>query len=295
MQDRETARARGWDLVALERTRRRLRSAAAAGSVPWLHEEAARRMAERLTLVKLQPESVLDWSGALGGSASLLTDAYAQAQHIRLLAPGEAPVAPGRRWWPFGRPRVATLASTDLSPECAGLVWSNMQLHGDPDPLALMRQWHGALQVGGFLMFSTLGPGSLPELRELYRRQGWGEPMAPLVDMHDLGDQLVEAGFADPVMDQETLTLSWSDAAGLLSELRGLGGNVAAGRVPGLRTPRWREALQASLVMPNAERPSLRFELVFGHAFKVAPKVRVQARTEVSLADMRRMVQRPQR
>jgi malonyl-CoA O-methyltransferase len=167
-----------------------------------------------------------------------------------------------------------------------------MMLHAEPDPLAVMRRWHRALAVDGFLMFSTLGPGSLPQLRSLYQAEGWGPPMAPLVDMHDLGDMLVEAGFADPVMDQELITLSWSDAATALAELRELGANTDPARSPGLRTPRWRARLMQGLARYAAgagERIELGFEVVYGHAFKPPPRMRVAPESAVAVEDLRAM------
>jgi malonyl-CoA O-methyltransferase len=174
----------------------------------------------------------------------------------------------------------------------AELVWANMMLHGVAEPQAVMASWHRALAVDGFLMFSTLGPGSFETLRALYRRLGWPTPFAPFVDMHDLGDMLVQAGFADPVMDQELVTLTWPDAAALLAELRTLGGNVDPARHVGLRTPRWRgqlEAALATLAGPD-RRPALQVEMVFGHAFRPAPRAPLAAETAVPLADLRAMV-----
>lgn len=279
------------DAVALARTVARL---CAAGRVPWLHEEAARRMADRLPLMKLQPQQVLDWSGPLGGSESLLRQAYPQAQQLAvLMADLPAPAVPQRRWWNW-RPaasRLTPVADTAVTAGGAQLLWSNMLLHGCSDPQPLFEQWQRALAVGGFLMFSTLGPGSLPELRAIHRAQGWGEPWVPFVDMHDLGDMLVHAGFADPVMDQELLTLTWPDAEALLRELRGLGANLSPQRHAGLRTPRWRERLVAALQAQAVDgRPRLTFELVYGHAFKAAPRARVQAETALSLDDMRSLI-----
>jgi malonyl-CoA O-methyltransferase len=109
--------------------------------------------------------------------------------------------------------------------------------------------------------------------------------------MHDWGDMLVQTGFAEPVMDMERLTLTWADADALLAELRTLGGNAAAGRRAGLRTPRWRDALCreiAALAGPDG-RPALSFEIVYGHAFKPAPRVAMPAReTTVSVEALRR-------
>jgi malonyl-CoA O-methyltransferase len=276
---RKDPQGAGLDGAALARTAARLYAAPRA---PWLHEEAARRMAERLPLVRRQPDLLLDWSGPLGGSAELLKTAYPKAQRHTIGiadAPVAAPAARApRRWpWPARKSGAPLLAEGEVPAGAAQLVWSNMLLQAIADPRPLLARWHEALAVDGFLMFATLGPGSLPELRAIYRAERWGEPMQAFVDMHDLGDMLVFAGFADPVMDQEILTLTWPDVPALLAELRALGANLSPRRHQGLRTPRWRERLQQALATTAQDgRPRLSFELVYGHAFKAAPRAPVQ-------------------
>jgi malonyl-CoA O-methyltransferase len=292
----ERSARRPLDAVALDRVVRRLQSAA---QPPWLHGEIARRMAERLPIVKLQPDCVIDWGAFLGASGSALRAAYPQAAYIAVEADAgrrdrtQAALSPpwwsARRW--AGRQPRAALAA-DVVAGQGQLLWANMVLHGTPDPQAEMRRWQRALGVDGFLMFSTLGPGTLADLTALYAGQGWPTPYAPFVDMHDLGDMLLQAGFADPVMDQEVITLTWPGAQALLTELRSLGGNVALDRVAGLRTPRWRSRLAAALAQRSdaAGRVALRFEVVYGHAFRPLPKARVASETAVPLADLRAMV-----
>jgi malonyl-CoA O-methyltransferase len=137
----------------------------------------------------------------------------------------------------------------------------------------------------------------LRELRTLYDACGWPTPTPGYVDMHDLGDMLVQCGFADPVMDQETLTLQWRDPVALLRELRTLGGNAHPGRGAGLRTPRWQARLERALqgmAAPDGTI-SLSFEVAYGHAFKAAPRMRPGQTATVSLQDMRTMVGSGQR
>jgi malonyl-CoA O-methyltransferase len=266
---------------------------------PWLHAEAARRMAERLPLIRSSPKTVLDWCSRTGASGSLLRRAYPKANLVQvedpavLQEPAAARLTP--RWWPPLRRAAGTATPTSPDSVTAGsaeLLWSNMMLHWVGDPLAQFRQWHAALAVDGFLMFSTLGPGSLTGLRSVYARLGWPAPHAPFIDMHDLGDMLVQAGFADPVMDQESLVLTWPDADALLRELRTLGGNADPRRHPGLRTPRWRDRLgQALEALRGADgRLRMEFELVYGHAFRGAPRPRVAEQTAVPLDEMRAMM-----
>lgn len=297
----ETSDGRPVDPRALRRVAERLQR---QPQPPWLHGEVARRMAERLGIVRNQPAVVVDWGAHLGASSSLLRSAYPRARVVAVES-GPAPIGvrsdQRRRWWSLGQRGAArpdTLLEGDVSEGLAGLLWANMVLHGRADPLVQFQAWHRCLMVDGFLMFSTFGPGTLPELRALYRRHGWGEAMAPLVDMHDLGDMLVQAGFADPVMDQETVTLTWPDAVAALAELRGLGGNASRARHAGLRTPRWRDSLVRALQPGEAGSGlpvRLSFEVVYGHAFKAAPKVRLEAETRVSVQDMQRMIRRTRR
>jgi malonyl-CoA O-methyltransferase len=273
---------RALDEAAVARIVRRLGSAA---EPPWLHREVARRLGERLGIVRRQPKTVLQWSGWLGAGAEPLRAAYPAAR-LNGVEPAPMP-ARARAWWRRGS---APLADDAPWPQ-ADLLWSNMALHGVRDPAALLLRWRKALAPDGFLMFSTLGPGSLPELRALYRELRFGAPAAEFVDMHDLGDMLVQAGFAGPVMDQEPLRLAWATPEAALAELRLLGGNAHPGRFAGLRTPRWRQRLLAALAeRAGADgRIGISFEIVYGHAFNAPPRAAVAAQTEVSLEDFRAM------
>ncbi len=257
-------------------------------------------MAERLALLKQPRRHAIDWGARLGGGEAVLRSACPQARVVAAeihlppaVASGPAVPIPwwsARRWWPAGEP-LPLVAEAALPEGQADLLWSNMVLHHQADPRQTMARWLGLLSVEGMLMFSTVGPGTLHSLRRLYAAQRWPVPHAPFVDMHDLGDMLVEAGFADPVMDQEVLTLTWASGAEALAELRQLGGNADPRRHGGLRTPRWRAALEQALSpgQPGA-RVTLEFEIVYGHAVRPPPRAKVAAETALPLADMRRML-----
>jgi malonyl-CoA O-methyltransferase len=275
-------------------------------------------MADRLSILRRAPRSIIDWGAALGGSEAALRGACPGARRIavrdRMLpeatvameAAGGVAAQPTatagatgrwvRRWFGGGGATddAPQRAESDLPDGQADLLWSNMALHHHDEPQAVFARWQRWLAVDGILMFSTLGPGSLETLRRLYRREGWSSPHAPFVDMHDLGDMLVQAGFADPVMDQELLTLTWATPDEALAELRLLGGNADASRHAGLRTPRWRARLLHELARAAAPQPAgriaLEFEVVYGHAVRTAPRLALAAETTVPLADLRGML-----
>ncbi|WP_280154532.1 methyltransferase domain-containing protein [Piscinibacter sp. XHJ-5] len=288
--------SRRLDEIAVSAALRRL---ARRGEAPWLHGEVARRMAERLALIRLQPQRIADWWSFLGASEALLRAAYPQADIVAVEPTPE--LAAWRReagrapWWSPRRllsaSPVVQLERDELSAPVQ-LVWANMMLHAVKDPPALLARWQRALSADGFVMFSCLGPDTLRELRELYARCGWPPPAADFVDMHDLGDMLVRAGFADPVMDQETLRLSWSTPQAALAELRTLGANASPSRPAGLRTPRWKASLERALqsLAGTDGRLSLGFEVAYGHAFRALPRAQAGEPTTVSLDEMRTLV-----
>jgi len=266
-----------------------------ADASPWLHEEVARRMQQRLDCIKYQPASWIDWQPLRGGmqAHALLAQRYPKAA-CTVLEASDAGVALAARallpsrWKPQNWLQPKTTVVTHIS-QPAHMLWSNMALHMAAEPQALMAQWHQALQVDGFLMFSCLGPDTLMELRALYQAQHWPAPSHAFTDMHDWGDMLLSAGFAEPVMDMERITLTFETPERLLQELRGLGRNLHLARFAGLRGRGWhRQLLQALAGQPL----QLTFEVVYGHAFKPSPKLNVSTHSEISLDQMRAALQR---
>jgi malonyl-CoA O-methyltransferase len=176
-------------------------------------------------------------------------------------------------------------------PASADMLWANMALHTSDDPNALLLQWHQLLAVDGFLMFSCLGPDTLRELAEVYQQQGWPPACHAFTDMHDWGDMLVQAGFAEPVMDMERITLTYADTASFLAECRLLGRNLHQERFAGLRGKSWlaqlKKALLALAKSDQNGRLTLTLEVIYGHALKPLPRLKVQSESAVSLQDMR--------
>jgi malonyl-CoA O-methyltransferase len=161
-----------------------------------------------------------------------------------------------------------------------------------------MRQWLQHLQPQGFVLFSCLGPDSLRELREVHARLGWPSPSHDFTDMHDWGDMLVQVGFAEPVMDMERITLTYSGAEALLDDLRNMGRNFNSQRAAHLGgragRERWLAAMEAHWPRDAQGRLSLSLEVIHGHAAKAPPKVPIQPTTKVSVEAMRAML-RPNR
>ena len=256
---------------------------------PWLHEEVATRMAQRLQWFREPPASWLHWEPVLGG---LQASWHVLAEQLPLALEATRESA-ARSWNPlqWRRSQAAHALPAD---EQVAMLWANMVLHHEPQPQPLLKRWHGLIQTNGFLMFSCLGPDTLRELRSVYARAGWPDPAHAFTDMHDWGDMLVHSGFAEPVMDMERITLSYSSAPALLQELRGLGRNLSVNRHAALRGRDWRaqllRALEAGLPRDDQGRLLLSFEVIYGHAYKPVPRVPVSISQSVSMDAMRAML-----
>jgi len=269
---------------------------------PWLHEEVASRMLERLQWIKLQPQAWAHWGAVRGGLqahvklAARYPDSacfVAEAQAERVQAAIKTIV---RSWWNPKQWRAAPTRFEAPPPASVEMLWANMALHESADPQVLLAEWHKALKVDGFLMFSCLGPDTARELRKVYAQLGWPPAGHELTDMHDWGDMLLQTGFAEPVMDMERITLTFETPARLLQELAELGRNFHPARFAALRGRRWKVQLEQALSehLTGADgRLSLTFEVIYGHALKAAPKIKVGALSAVSMADMRSMLKRP--
>jgi malonyl-CoA O-methyltransferase len=275
------------------------RHAADADAAGFLSREVARRMAERLVYIRYEPKRVLDLGCGHGRDFSLLGERWPESERIGIdfaapllrLARGERGflqrlLGSARR----ADPRLICADAEALPLEYASvqMIWSNLMLNWLHDTLPAIREMHRVLEVGGMLMFSTLGPDTLKELRAVMPA-GIGERVHRFIDMHDIGDCLVQAGFAEPVMDMETITLSYGEFDALLADLRRAGAtNASTARPRGLAGKAgWKRAREAYERLRTDGRLPASFEIIYGHAWKAAPKQIADGRSVINFEPRR--------
>ena len=271
------------------------RAAASYDASAVLQREIGQRMAERLLLVKLQPAAILDAGCGTGDALSELSARYPDASLIGLdlayamldSARRRAAAANASERSLLARllgtramaRRIPALVCGDACrlPLAAGtidLVWSNLTLQWINDASAAFAEFHRVLRVGGLLMFTTFGPDTLKELRAAFAGVDGATHVSRFIDMHDVGDMLVQAGFADPVMDMETVTLTYADATTMMRELKAIGAhNATVGRPRGLTgRARWSRVLARLEAFRRDGRLPATYEVVYGHAWKPEPR-----------------------
>jgi malonyl-CoA O-methyltransferase len=268
------------------------RAASTYDQVSVLQREVGSRMLERLDYVRIEPQRVLDLGCGTGASLTSLQERYPKATLLGvdfsdpMLRAGQAQGSRLRWLLPFLRSQRPLLLAADatslpFSSHSIDLLWSNLMLHWLDDPLSAFREVHRLLKHDGLLMFSTLGPDTLKELRASFA-DGYLHTQR-FTDMHDYGDMLVACGFADPVMDAEVLTMTYASFDDLLSDLRRSGSACAmrARRHGLMGRLAWVEARAAYEQLARAGRLPATIEVVYGHAWKGQPKKTADGRAIV--------------
>lgn len=271
------------------------RAAASYDRVAVLQREIGERLLERLDIVKLVPTRVLDVGCGTGHLARALTRRYAKAAVYGLdIAPALLRVARRRRSWFSRSAFVAGDAERlPIASDSIDLLISNLALQWCELDTAFP-EFLRVLRPGGAVFFTTFGPDTLRELRAAWAAVDREVHVHRFLDMHDVGDALARAGFADAVMDVERMTLEYAEPREVLRDLKALGANNAAGRrAPGLLG---KEKFQRFLAAYAAQRVGGKipasYEVVFGHAWAPAQKPlsrrRADGQIAVPLSSLRR-------
>lgn len=240
-----------------------------------LERKVGDQLIERLDVVKLVPKAILDVGCGTGYCTRLLAKRYRRAQVIGVdLAHTMTARARHAAGW-FSRSRFVNAAAEQLPFADASfdMLVSNLMLHWS-DPSTVFAELSRLVRPGGLLVFTSYGPDTLQELRQA-RGFDQTSSRAAFIDMHDIGDSLVRAGFADPVMDVERYVLTYPNVRAILRDLKARGdqgaytGNIARGLGGRAHLERFESAYQA---MSQDGRLPVTYEVVYGHAW--APSVR---------------------
>lgn len=266
------------DSVQLAAVRRSFDHAASGyDAAAVLQREVADRLDERLGLMRLVPQRILDLGSGTGFAAPSLSRRFPRAERVALdLAPamlGQERRGRGfrQRWLgPANHFVCADMHHLPLADASVDLVWSNLALQWADDPLTVFQECRRVLRPEGLFLFSSFGPDTLHELRSTFAQVDAHPHVNRFVDMHELGDGLLATGFASPVMEMERITLTYADLKAVLRDLKAMGAHTVLERDQfGLMgRSRWQAlvAAYAHFVQADGRLPAT-FEIVYGHAW----------------------------
>lgn len=275
------------------------RASAGYDAVAVLQSEVRTQLLQRLEFTTLAPRLVVDLGAGTGQGSRALKDRYPRAQVLAIdSAPGMLRVADGRQSWRrrFGR-ICADAERLPLADGSVDLLFSNLLLPWC-EPERLFSECRRVLAPQGLLTLSGFGPDTLGELRTAWAAVDTYSHVSRFIDMHDLGDALVRAGFAAPVLDVDHYTLQYADVRALARDLKALGTrNFTRDRPRGLTSPRRFAAMQAAYERARQEgRLPATYEVVFAQAWaptRAAPGrggLAESGEAKVALADLQQQL-----
>ncbi|MEN9724891.1 MAG: Malonyl-[acyl-carrier protein] O-methyltransferase [Pseudomonadota bacterium] len=242
-------------------------------------------MLSRLDLVSLKPQCILDAGCGTGHASQSLLKKYPDAHVISLdfamgmlrktRALNESIAQRFKRLIGLSQQSYlcADLEQLPLAANSVDMFWSNLAIQWSNNLDAVFADIHRVLRTDGLLMFSTLGPDTLKELRAASSVDG-NVHVNRFLDMHDIGDALVRAGFGDPVLDVERVVLTYDDVISVMRDLKSIGAhNATDGRVRGLQGRKFLQNLtqQYEQFRKDGKLPAT-FEVIYGHAWKPVDK-----------------------
>ncbi len=236
-----------------------------------LQREIADRLLERLGYMRLAPVRVLDLGCGTGYCVEPLQRRFPSARILALdFAFGMLAQARRKGRW-LRRPQClcGDAERLPLADGAVDLILSNLTLQWCNDLPATFAECLRVLRPGGLFLFTTFGPDTLKELRAAWSAVDGHGHVSPFADMHDVGDALVRSRFADPVMDTERLTLTYTHLTDLMADLKGIGaGNATMSRPRGLTGPRRLAAVERHYERERRDgRLPASYEVVYGHAW----------------------------
>jgi len=259
------------------------RAAATYDQAAVLQREVGLRVLERLDLVRLEPGLIVDAGSGTGFGARALSKRYPRASVLQLDLAGAMlrtarALQPWWRQWIGRRREMFVCGDNEHMPirdGAAGMIWSNLAFQWTDDLPGVFAECRRVLRPEGLLTFTTFGPDTLKELRHAFPPDPGTVHVNRFLDMHDIGDMLVHAGFANPVMDMEVLTLTYENVEQLMRELKALGAhNIAQGRGRGLTGRGILQELKKRYEPHRRDgRLPATFEVIYGHAWKPQPRV----------------------
>jgi malonyl-CoA O-methyltransferase len=270
-----------------------------------LQREVARRMEERLEYIKITPKVILDAGSGTGEGAAALRRRYPDARVIELdLALAMLRTSQGKQQQSRGLLRrmlgqvrpwqvCADVEHLPLQDASVDMIWSNLAIQWVNVPDTVFSEFKRILKPEGLVMFSTLGPDTLSELRHAFAGQDASTHVNQFIDMHDLGDALLAGGLSEPVMDMEKIVMTYAEVRAVLRDLKAIGAhNVTAGRQRGLMGKKTWQAVEARYESLRSDgRLPATYEVLYGHAWRATeqkkPGVLADGRQIIEFVDRR--------
>lgn len=257
------------------------RAAPGFTQVGFLHSELRGRLLERLSFIRIEPEWILDLGAATGAGTGALAELFPESRIVALdwsigmlrefdaAASGSGEPCDEKSLNPISSV-CADAHTLPMQDRSIDLIFSNLLLQNYQCPIEMLTEARRVLRYPGVFLFTTLGPDSLQELRRAWQHADRYSHITEFMDMHDLGDALIQAGFAEPVLARESLRVTYPSLPPAIADLRAVGSiNSTRERNRGLTSRKaWARLTEAYEQFRDAEgKLPVTIEVIYGLAW----------------------------
>lgn len=246
----------------------------------FVQQEIGSRLLDRLDYLQNKPRTILDVGAGSGQLTRRLQDKFPESIVFACdIAEDMMHYAKRKQPWQFWKNHpqyfCADAECLPLQKGSIDLIFSNFALQWCNDLAQVFAEFKRILSPNGMIFFSTLGPQTLIELRKSFATVDNKTHINEFIDMHDIGDFLLNTPFADPVIDMELVIIEYQNVRRLLEDLKGTGAHHINAERPAGCFPKQHYlrmiAAYEHFKQANGNFPAS-YEVIYGHAWQQAPR-----------------------
>ena len=245
----------------------------------FVHKKTRKGLIERLGPVLFKASSILDLGSATGSASNELRSRFKRANIVSLDISHNmlCKAREKKSWFSKAAYAQADAISLPFKNSCFDLVFANMLLPWLNDPQVVFQEITRVLRKGGVFAFTTLGPDSFREIARSWNEIDSKAHVNQFIDMHNLGDGLVNSGLRDPVVDVDRLLISYKNSETMINDLKNSGSrNVLETRNQTMTGKESFKQMIKTLTNPSTGEIKLSLELIYGHCWGFGEKIDVK-------------------
>ena len=230
----------------------------------FLQNEIANRLAEKLKVISIKPQTIIDLGSGTGFLGNKTAEIFPNAnlvcvdfaQKSLLKNPQNLKVCADAYELPF--------ASNSVD-----FIVSNLMMQWCPDLKTLFNECFRVLKPQGLFLFTTFGPDTLKELKRSWSAVDSSAHVNNFIDMHDIGDQMLQSGFQSPIMEMENITLTYEKVLDLMHDLKSIGAQNVSNRSKTLTgKTKFKKMIEMYESYRSDGKLPATYEVIYGHAWK---------------------------
>ena len=235
----------------------------------FLQNEIANRLAEKLKVISIKPQTIIDLGSGTGLLSNKTVEIFPNANLVCVDFAQKSLLKNSQNLKVCANAYELPFASNSID-----FIVSNLMMQWCPDLKTLFNECFRVLKPEGLFLFTTFGPDTLKELKRSWSAVDSSAHVNNFVDMHDIGDQMLQSGFQSPIMEMENITLTYEKVLDLMHDLKSIGAQNVSDRSKTLTgKTKFKKMIEMYESYRSDGKLPATYEVIYGHAWKNEKKL----------------------